>query len=68
MTAAPATASLAGANVQALAYEGSVLGPTLRLRPLLCNCSDQEVGNATQWSTKPSVEHLSAGIGRYLGC
>ena len=32
MTAAPATASLAGANVQALAYEGSVLGPTLRLR------------------------------------
>lgn len=30
--AAPTTASLAGANVQALAYEGSVPGTTLRLR------------------------------------
>ncbi len=31
IAAAPTTASLAGANVQALAYEGSVPGPTLRL-------------------------------------
>ncbi len=32
IAAAPTTASLAGANVQALAYEGSVPGTTLRLR------------------------------------
>ncbi|MBA2512427.1 MAG: multicopper oxidase family protein [Rubrobacteraceae bacterium] len=32
LAADPTTASLAGANVQALAYEGSVPGPTLRLR------------------------------------
>lgn len=32
ITAAPATASLAGTDVQALAYESSVPGPTLRLR------------------------------------
>src|SRR5215208_5080964 len=39
----------------------------LLLRPLLCNCSDQEVGKMAQRPAKSGVEQLPTGVGRHLG-
>ncbi len=37
------------------------------LRRLMCNCSDQQIGQAAQWSTELGVEALSARVGTDLG-
>ena len=37
------------------------------LRRLMCNCSDEKVGQVAQRSPKPVVEALSTGVGCDLG-
>ncbi len=38
-----------------------------RLRRLMCNCSDEKVGQVAQWPPEPVVEALSTGVGCDLG-
>ncbi len=37
------------------------------LRPLVCNCSDQQAGQSTQRSSRVRVKDLAAGVGGDLG-
>jgi glucokinase len=42
---------------------GGVISHGVLLRRLMHNCSDQQVGQVTQWSTELEVEVLPAGVG-----
>jgi hypothetical protein len=50
-------------TVEVWLVDGGRVRSGVLLRRLMHNCSDQQVGQVTQWSTELEVEVLPAGVG-----